>query len=228
MKMKKKRFSEEKIVGILREAERAQGTVGEVCRRHGISEQSFYRWRRKYGGLEVTDVRRLRELEGENSRRGAPSGRSRSGGRRDEGVVIKKMLGAPKYIRSDNGPEFIAKAIKRWIHGRGVETYYIDPGSPWQNAFGESFNGRLRDECLDMEVFRSAAEAAVILAAWRRHYNRERPHSSLGYRTPAEFAARPGNSTRPTVSLNSQGEMSSAAIAADSPSKGADSRYDDA
>lgn len=95
--------------------------------------------------------------------------------------------GAPQFIRSDNGPEFIALALRRWLAERQTETLYIDPGCPWQNGYGESFNGTLRDECLNMEVFHRVAEARVRLEAYRREYNEERPHSSLGYRTPAEF-----------------------------------------
>jgi putative transposase len=95
--------------------------------------------------------------------------------------------GAPVYLRSDNGPEFVARAIKEWLGQRGVKTHYIDPGSPWQNAYGESFNDKFRDECLNQEVFRSVTEAQVICRRWSRYYNEERPHSSLGYLTPREF-----------------------------------------
>jgi putative transposase len=97
--------------------------------------------------------------------------------------------GVPKYLRSDNGPEFIAQAVQMWLKQRQVKAYYIEPGSPWQNACGESFNGKFRDECLNMEVFYSLAEATTIVQSWRHSYNCERPHSSLGYQTPAEFAA---------------------------------------
>jgi putative transposase len=97
--------------------------------------------------------------------------------------------GVPEYLRSDNGPEFIAKAIQRWLTQRQVKTHYIEPGSPWQNAYCESFNGKFRDECLNMEVFYSLAEATAIVESWRHSYNYERPHSSLGYHTPAEFAS---------------------------------------
>ena len=97
--------------------------------------------------------------------------------------------GMPEYLRSDNGPEFVAKAIQRWLTKRQVKTHYIEPGSPWQNAYGESFNGKFRDECLNMEVFYSLAEATTIVEVWRQSYNHERPHCSLGYQTPTEFAA---------------------------------------
>ena len=107
-------------------------------------------------------------------------------------IVLKRLFaehGAPEFLRSDNGPEFIADAIRAWLAEQGAKTLYIDPGSPWQNPFGESFNGRFRDECLNLELFISLAEANVIAANWRHDYNLVRPHSSLAYLTPAEFMA---------------------------------------
>lgn len=98
-----------------------------------------------------------------------------------------ERYGTPAYVRSDNGPEFIAKLLTRALADCGVATHHIDPGSPWQNAFGESFNGTFRSECLDLELFHSVAEAQVIAETWRIEYNTERPHSSLGYLTPQEF-----------------------------------------
>jgi putative transposase len=95
--------------------------------------------------------------------------------------------GAPAYLRSDQGPEFVATKVKEWLSKVGVQTLYIEPGSPWQNAKGESFNGRLRDECLNIERFNNLAEAKVVVESWRKHYNSERPHSSLEYKTPLEF-----------------------------------------
>jgi transposase InsO family protein len=100
-----------------------------------------------------------------------------------------RVHGAPEYLRSDNGPEFIANAIKQWLAASGVKTLYIEPGSPWENAYLESFNGKLEDELLGRELFTSLTEAQVLVEQWRVEYNLERPHSSLGYRTPAEFAA---------------------------------------
>jgi putative transposase len=97
------------------------------------------------------------------------------------------MHGTPQFIRSDNGPAFTALAVRGWLAQHQMTTLYIDPGCPWQNGYGESFNRTVRDECLNMHVFQSVAEAQVMLAAYRWQYNEERPHSSLGYQTPAEF-----------------------------------------
>jgi putative transposase len=96
--------------------------------------------------------------------------------------------GAPKYIRSDNGPEFIAEAVKRWLALCEVGTLYIEPGAPWENAYSETFVSRLRDELLDREVFANLKEAQVLSGDYRDHYNHYRPHGALGYLTPAEFA----------------------------------------
>ena len=95
--------------------------------------------------------------------------------------------GAPRHLRSDNGPEFVSHAILQWLTDAGIETALIDPGKPWQNGADESFNGKLRDECLSLEWFRSRTEARVVIENWRRHYNAVRPHSSLQYLTPLEF-----------------------------------------
>ncbi len=95
----------------------------------------------------------------------------------------------PSYIRSDNGPEFVAAAVKRWLEACGVGTLYIEPGSPWENAYTESFShGRLGDELLKREEFSSLLEAKVLVEEYRQHYNNRRPHSALGYWTPSEFA----------------------------------------
>ena len=95
------------------------------------------------------------------------------------------LRGVPGHIRSDNGPEFVAKAVQEWIAAVGAKTAYITPGSPWENGFIESFNARLRDELLDGEIFYSLAEARIIIESWRRHYNTVRPHGSLAYKPPA-------------------------------------------
>ena len=96
--------------------------------------------------------------------------------------------GMPKVLRSDNGPEFVSKAILRWALLCGLDSALIDPGKPWQNGTNESFNGKFRDECLSMEWFRSRAEAKVLIELWRQHYNDVRPHSSLRKQTPAAFS----------------------------------------
>lgn len=95
------------------------------------------------------------------------------------------LRGVPSHIRSDNGPEFIAKAVRDWITAVGARTAFIAPGSPWENGYCESFNSKLRDELLDGEIFYSLAEARIVIEDWRRHYNTERPHSALGYKPPA-------------------------------------------
>jgi putative transposase len=106
--------------------------------------------------------------------------------------VLMRLLhryGVPSYIRSDNGPEFIAKAIKDWLAAQGIDTAYIEPGKPWQNGAVESFIGKFRDECLNTEWFLNRTEARIIIETYRRESNEERPHSSLAYRTPAEVCA---------------------------------------
>ena len=97
--------------------------------------------------------------------------------------------GLPTYIRSDNGPEFIAEAVRNDFKRLGVDTRYIEPGAPWQNAYIEGFNGTLRTELLDREVFGNLLEARVLVENWRRYYNQRRPHSALGYQPPARFRA---------------------------------------
>lgn len=105
------------------------------------------------------------------------------------------MRGLPAYVRSDNGPEFIAITLREWIAAVGAQTAYIEPGSPWENGYCESFNSKLRDELLDGEIFFSLAEAQVLIEAWRRHFNAVRPHSSLNYRPPAPEAIVARNGT---------------------------------
>ena len=112
-----------------------------------------------------------------------------------EGVIdalaeLFAMRGVPQHVRSDNGPEFVAHAIQRWFAQVGVETLYIAPGSPWENGYAESFHSRLRDEFLALEEFENVAAARKLTTAWQEDYNHHRPHSSLGYNTPVEFAAR--------------------------------------
>ena len=99
--------------------------------------------------------------------------------------------GVPAYIRSDDGREMIAKVLRQWIAGLGTKSLYIEPGSPWENGYCESFNGKLRDECLNAEIFYSLKEAKIVIEHWRVHYNTLRPHSALGYRPPAPLAIAP-------------------------------------
>ena len=94
----------------------------------------------------------------------------------------------PAFVRSDNGPEFVAQAVRDWIAAVGAKTAFIEPGSPWENGYVESFNARFRDELLNREIFYSLREAQIIIEGWRKHYNTKRPHSALGYRPPAPEA----------------------------------------
>jgi len=111
--------------------------------------------------------------------------------------------GVPAYIRSDNGPEFTATAVRRWLSEVSVQTLFIEPGSPWENGYCESFNGKLRDELLNGEIFYTLQEAKVLIERWRVHYNTVRPHSSLGYRPPAPEAL-PGRDPANGLSLRSR------------------------
>jgi putative transposase len=97
----------------------------------------------------------------------------------------------PAHIRSDNGPEMVAKVLRQWLMGLGTKSLYIEPGSPWENGYCESFNGKLRDELLNGEIFYSLKEAQAVIETWRIHYNTRRPHSSLGYRPPAPLTVAP-------------------------------------
>jgi transposase InsO family protein len=116
------------------------------------------------------------------------------------------LRGVPAHIRSDNGPEFVAEAVQGWIGGVGARTAYIEPGSPWENGYVESFNGKLRDELLDGEVFNTLREAQVLIEQWRLHFNTVRPHSALGYRPPAPEVVMP----RPPMLLRRPGPTGSA------------------
>jgi transposase InsO family protein len=98
------------------------------------------------------------------------------------------LRGIPEHIRSDNGPEFTAKAVRKWLERLGVKTLFIEPGSPWENGYIESFNGKLRDELLNGEIFTTLIEAKVLISDWRREYNQVRPHSAKGYKPPAPAA----------------------------------------
>jgi len=113
-----------------------------------------------------------------------------------------KRYGRPEHIRSDNGPEFIAEAIRQWMSTAQIKSLYIQPGSPWEQAYIESFHDKFRDECLNRELFATLAEARVIIESWRREYNQMRPHSALGYLTPDEFGQLNGTVTTSCDSQN--------------------------
>jgi transposase InsO family protein len=127
-------------------------------------------------------------------------------------VVLERLVkerGAPEFIRSDNGPEFIAQAVVAWLQQQGSDTAFIQPGAPWENAYIETFNGKFRDELLDREMFTCLAEAKHLAKQYRIEYNHERPHSSLGYRTPAEFASGHSPSGSATLRLRANARSSS-------------------
>jgi transposase InsO family protein len=105
--------------------------------------------------------------------------------------------GIPEHIRSDNGPEFVSKQLREWLRSLGTGPLYIEPGSPWENGYCESFNGKLRDECLNGEIFYSLKEAQIVIEGWRREYNTVRPHAALGYRPPAPGAYSPAFFPKP-------------------------------
>jgi putative transposase len=109
--------------------------------------------------------------------------------------------GFPEMIRSDNGSEFIGQAVNTWLAEKGIKPVFIAPGKPWQNGKCESFNGKLRDECLSREWFSSVKEAQVVIESWRNFYNTERPHSSLGYLTPLEFKSKMENNKKLAIAL---------------------------
>jgi transposase InsO family protein len=113
------------------------------------------------------------------------------------------LRGVPSHVRSDNGPEFVARAVQEWIAAVGAKTAYIQPGSPWENGYVESFNARLRDELLDGEIFYTLREAKIVIESWRRHYNAIRPHASLGYRAPAPEVFVPALAAWPAAQLQS-------------------------
>jgi len=120
------------------------------------------------------------------------------------------LRGVPEHIRSDNGPEFVARALCEWLDKAGCGTIFINPGSPWENAYVESFNDKFRDECLNREIFRSGREAREVVESWRVEYNEYRPHSSLGWMTPVEFSHHCASSSRPPVSLRFRSDSTGA------------------
>ncbi len=227
--MPKKRYNAAEIIHKLREADvlLSQGmNIGQVSKRIGIAEQTYYRWRKAYGGMKVDQAkrRRLRLNDGSCIRlRPERPNHVWSWGfvfdRTDDGRPIKLMVvideytrqclaihttrrirakdaidvfadlmefhGIPEHIRADNGPEMVAKHLRHRLGRLGTKTVYITSGSPWENGYCESFNGKLRDELLNGEIFYTLREAQVFIEQWRVHYNTIRPHSALGYRPPA-------------------------------------------
>jgi len=176
-----------------RKRRRSTGTAENACH---VSRALFRNdvWTYDFVDDRTVDSRGLKFLTviDEYTREALAIEVSRSIRSADVIAVLERLFalrGAPRYIRSDNGPEFIAEALKVWLSDRKVETRYIEPGCPWENGYAESFNSRFRDELLDRELFHSVAEARVLVQRWRVEYNNERPHSSLGYMTPAAFAA---------------------------------------
>jgi len=161
-------------------------------------------WTYDFMGDQTEDGRKLKLLTvlDEFTRESPAIEVGRSVRAKDVIAVLEYLFvvrGAPKFIRSDNGPEFIADKIKKWLKKNHVETLYVEPGSPWENGYIESFNGKLRDDILDRELFYSVKEAKVIVEDWRLEYNNHRPHSGLGYMTPAAFAAGCIPSASPTA-----------------------------
>ena len=149
-----------------------------------ITEQTYCRWRKQHGGMGTDQLRELKLLQKENDRlRKAVS--DLSADVIDALTDLFILRGPPAFIRSDNGPEFVAEAVRAWIEAVSAKTAFIEPGSPWENGCVESFNARLRDELLDGEIFYSLREAEIIVKEWRKHDNTKHPHSALGYCPPA-------------------------------------------
>jgi len=119
--------------------------------------------------------------------------------------VLSRLVsvhGSPKYLRSDNGPEFVSRAVLKWLTELNIDTAHIDPGKPWQNGTNESFNGKFRDECLSMEWFRNRIDAKITIEQFRRQYNEIRPHSSLGQLTPVEFKQKLSSTNSPEMAIS--------------------------
>jgi putative transposase len=195
--------NKKRVQRLWREADLKVPAKERKRRRMGASENGCTRRRAEYidhiwsydFAMDATeDGRRLKVMPivDEYSRECLALEMERSITAEDVVEVLDRLFterGEPDYIRSDNGPEFIAEAIKRWLASRGVKTLYIEPGAPWENAYSETFISRLRDELLNREEFANLNEAQVLAGDYRERYNYHRPHGALGYLTPAEFAA---------------------------------------
>ncbi len=192
-------------VSYRRKFKKAKGSSGNSC---AVKKAEYpnHVWTYDFMSDQTEDGRRLKLLTilDEFTRESLAIEVGRSIRAKDVIAVLDYLFmvrGVPKFIRSDNGPEFIADAIKKWLKEKHVETLYIEPGSPWENGYIESFNGKFRDEVLNRHVFYSVREAKVVVEDWRLEYNDHRLHSSLGYMTPAEFSASCIASASPTAQL---------------------------
>lgn len=180
-------------VAVKQRKRRRLGTAENACHRHR-AERPRHVWSYDFVMDQTEDGRRLKMLPvvDEYTRECLTVEVERRFTAQDVVRTLDRLFkerGVPEFIRSDNGPEFVASAVKQWLSASGVSTLYIEPASPWENAYSESFNSRLRDELLDREVFTSLLEAKALAADYVSGYNNERPHSALGYDTPAAFAA---------------------------------------
>jgi putative transposase len=178
-----------------RQRKRARLGKSENSAQRKKAERANHVWSYDFVFDQTTDGRRLKWLPicDEYTRELVALEVERSIEAKDVIRILDKAVmergGPPEFIRSDNGPEFVAKAVKKWVEERGFSTLYIEPGAPWQNAYIESFNSRFRDEFLDRELFASLTEAKVLGKEHRHRYNHKRPHSSLDYQPPSEYAA---------------------------------------
>jgi len=176
-----------------RKRRRLPGTSANGCVRHRPTHANHV-WSYDFVADRTEDGRQLKLLVviDEFTRECLAIEAGRSFTARDVKLTLQYLFavrGAPEHIRSDNGPEFVAQDIKRWLRRAQVDTLYIQKASPWENGYVESFNGKLRDELLNRELFLGLAEARYVLDAWRNDYNHRRPHSGIGWQTPAAYAA---------------------------------------
>ena len=195
--MARKKYTTEQIIQNLRtiEIECGKGmTIEDAVRKHDIPIQSYYRWKKEYSGMELSQAKKLKELEVENQRLKKLVADLSIDKSQDVIFVLADLFlkrGLPQFIRSDNGPEFIAKELMKWFKSLDVQPLFIQPGSSWENGYIESLNGRMRDEFLNGEIFYTLTEAQVLIERWRYYYNTKRLHSSLGYKVPAPETLQP-------------------------------------